>query len=187
MLQQDDIRHFRTLERRHMMRVKDALAAGLERLQRGAASDPDFIVGCVDYLEFIMRRFFRQGEGNAARLQRVIAGDDAGSQAILDDIVATLAAARRHLERLVAARDSLGPDGQGIDALAAAGREFLEFYNGTLARRKDPAQAIVERYFDPETYWRATDDVTPESIESERALFQRLTDSAPDIIQPDSD
>lgn len=184
MLQQDDIRHFRTLERRHMIRVKDALSAGLERLQSGEARDLDFVIGCVDYLEFIMRRFFLQGEGNAGRLQRVISAADTDSRAVLDDIGATLAAARRHLERLVAARDAIGPDGQGVDAFAAAGRGFLEFYNGTLVRRKDPAQAIVEKYFDPETYWRETNDVTPESIETERALFHRLTEIAPDIIQP---
>jgi len=183
MTDQDDIRRFRTLERRHMIRVKDALASGLARLAADGSGDNRFVVACVEYLEFIVGRFVSQGRGTIDRLRAAIPVTDAEGLAVLGDIERTLAATRQQLGRLAAARASAGPDDG--HALVDAARGFLAFYGGTLAQRKDPAQAIVDRYIDAEDYWRETNDVTADTFDTERKLFHRLTELAPDIVQPD--
>ena len=175
MLSKDDIQRFRTIERRHMIRVKGALAAALAR----PVADPAVLRGCVDYLEFIVGRFVAQGRGNVQRLRAAIPPSDTASCGVVKDIEQTLATTRAQLEQLVAARDT--------DHLADACHTFVEFYDGTLARRKNPAQDIVDRYIDAETYWRETNDVTDESIATERTLFQHLAELAPELVQPDRD
>jgi len=182
MNRQQDIEHYRTIERRHMIRVKDALAVGLDRMARGEPPGAVFVFACTKYLEFIMGRFIRQGRGNVERLGSVVPESDAANRSVLADIDATLRECSGHVERLAAAREAMDET-----QLTAACHAFLDFYNGTLARRKDPAQAIVEQYVDPEAYWRDTNDVTDESIDTEHNLFLTLTHIAPDIIQPDSD
>lgn len=165
-----------------MIRVKDALGVGLDRFERGEQPGSCFVFACIKYLEFIMGRFVDQGRGNVERLSAAVPASDTENRQVIDDIDTTLGECRRHLERLAAAREAMDEA-----ALAGTCRAFLEFYNGTLARRKDPAQAIVEKYFDPETYWRDTNDVTDASIDTEQTLFLALTHLAPDIIQPDPD
>lgn len=187
MARTEEIEHYRTLERRHMIRAKDALAARLERLRAGESGDMEFVLACVAYLEFIVGRFVAQGRGNVVRLRAVIPDTDAAGRRTVDDIERTLGATRDQLDRLVAARDAAARGVTELDGFVAACREFVDFYDGTLARRKNPAQDIVDKYIDADTYWRQTDDVTPESIQTERALFHRLTALAPDLVQPDPD
>ncbi len=183
----EDIQQYRTLERRHMIRVKDLLAAGLDRLRPGESGGVDLVLACVAYLEFVVGRFVAQGRGNVERLRAVIPAADAEGRGIVDDIERTLNGTRQQLDKLIAAREATTAGRGDADLLATASRAFVDFYDGTLARRKNPAQDIVARYVDPETYWRQTNDVTPESIETERALFHRLTELAPDMIQPEPD
>jgi len=191
MTERDDIQRHRTVERRHMIRVKDALARVVARLDAGGSADesgdPAFVSACVDYLEFIVGRFISQGLANVDRLNALIPATDAASLGIVHDIERTLAGTRQQLDRLVVAREAAASGAVDVEVLAAAGRTFLGFYDSTLARRKDPAQAVVEKYIDPDTYWRETNDVTDASIETERTLFHRLTVLAPDIVQSDPD
>lgn len=187
MVRTEEIQRYRTLERRHMIRAKDALSAGLERLRPAESGDMEFVLACIAYLEFIVERFVAQGRANVDRLRAVIPDSDAAGRRTVDDIERTLGATRDQLDRLVAARDAAAGGGTDRDRFVAACREFVDFYDGTLARRKNPAQDIVEKYIDADTYWRQTDDVTAESIETERALFHRLTVLAPDLVQPEPD
>lgn len=182
MTSQQEIQRYRTIERRHMIVVKDALAVGLDRFERGEPPGACFVFACIKYLEFIMGRFIRQGRGNVKRLESIVPASDAANRRVLADIDATLGECSEHVERLAAAREAMDEAN-----LAATCRAFLDFYNGTLARRKDPAQAIVEQYVDTEAYWRDTNDVTDASIDTEHNLFLALTHIAPDIIQPDSE
>ena len=162
-----------------MIAAKDALAQGLERLAAGAPDGGEFVSACVDYLEFVVGRFIRQGRANIARLRGVVPETEADDRRVLDDIEAALAATSEQLDRMTAARGGAG--------FADAGRSFLRFYDGTLAQRKNRAQDIVDKYIDTTTYWRETDDVTEESIAEEQALFARLTALAPDIAAPAND
>lgn len=159
-----------------MIAAKDVLASGLGDAAGGSR---ELLTACIDYLEFVIGRFVKQGMANTERLRAAVPGEDQENWRILEDIAATLAATRDELDRLLAARDADDP------TLLAAGRRFIEFYNGTLARRKDPAQQIIQQYFDPETYWRETDDVTPESIDTEAQLFGRIAALAPEAVPAD--
>ncbi len=175
----EQTREFRTLERQRMIRVKDALAAGI------AAQPPatDFMAACVDYLEFIVGRFVRQGVANAERLRVAVPSMDTASQQILADIERTLARTRMQLQELIAARDSLRAGDGGNRDFCTASQAFLAFYNQSLAQRKNPAQEIIAKYIDPEVYWKQTDDVTSETIDTEARLFEKLRATAPPGIQ----
>ena len=178
---QEEIQHYRNTERRHMISAKNALQSGVDTLA-GGHNDTDFVLACVDYLDYIIGRFVEQGRGNTARLRQIVPADDAEDQQTLTDIESTLARTRTELDALIAARDEFRSNDSDIESLTGACQNFLSFYNGTLAQRKDPAQTIVQKHIDPETYWQQTNDVTSESIETEQSLFARLTQLAPDGI-----
>ena len=177
----DDIREHRHTERRHMIRVKSALAAGLE----AAAPDADFLLACADYLGYIIGRFTAQGRANVERLGPRIAeaGDEEGGR-IVADIARTLGETESALAGLLAGADACRdqPE-QGLPQLQAAGRRFIAFYDAVLASRKDPAQQIIDKYFSSAEYWALTNDATPESVATEAALFQRVSRLAPPGLQ----
>jgi len=172
-----EVRDHRHTERRHMIRAKNALAAGLEL----APPDPAFLVACTDYLGWVVARFIAQGRANVSRLRpRVAAARDEDARRVVADIAATLdrteAALRDLLAAAAACRD--GATG-GLPNLLAAGRRFVVFYNAVLASRKDPAQQVIDRHFDSAEYWALTDDVTPASVAMEAHLYARITRLAP--------
>ena len=177
----EQIREFRTLERRRMILIKDALAAAT------ATELPDtrFMAACVDYLEYIIGRFLRQGQGNIARLREVVPASDTADQRLLTDIENTLASTRTQLQELIDARNAWRA-GHGTDTdFCTASQGFLAFYNQILAQRKNPVQEIIAKYIDPEVYWKQTDDITSETIDTEAKLFEQLRAAAPPGIQLD--
>ena len=180
---QEEIQHYRNTERRHMIAAKDALMHGVPRLADGNTGDTDFVLACVNYLDFIIGRFVRQGHANTASIREVVPDDDAEDQRTLADIEDTLDDTHKQIECLLAASGQFQSGDIDIEAFANACGEFLDFYNRVLARRKDPAQAIVQKHIDADTYWRQTDDVTVESIETEKALFGKIRQLAPPGLQ----
>ena len=187
MTEDAELQRFRTLERRHMIGAKDALARGLDQIRSGKTHDHTFLVACVDYLEYIISRFIQQGKGNTSRLREVVPVDDIADHRIIDDIETTLATTAEQLDEVTRARDAILTAHTDIRGFTAACDKFVDFYNEVLAHRKDPAQEIIRKHFDDEAYWRQTNDVTPDSIRTEQLLYQRLTDLAPDGAQPDPD
>ncbi len=102
------------------------------------------------------------------------AGPRDDDERIVADIAATITKTETELGRLLAAAAAFrnAPENRLPDLLQA-GNSFVAFYDSVLALRKNPAQAIIGRYFDDAEYWALTDDVTPASIETERTLFLR--------------
>lgn len=176
-----DIRDHRHTERRHMIRVKNALAAGLELTPARA----DFLLACTDYLGYIVGRFTAQGRANVERLgPRVAAAGDEGGARIVADIARTLGETESALAGLLAGAEACRDQPEdGLPQLLAAGRRFVAFYDAVLASRKDPAQQIIDRHFSSAEYWALTNDVTSESVATEEALFQRVARLAPTGIQ----
>ena len=170
---QEQTHSFRGLERRRMIQIKNALAAGLE-----SNEEPVFISACVDYLAFNIGRFIAQGEGNLRRLAAAVPDDDEEGRGILDDIATTLEQTASALRCMVIEN----VDGEGSRLAAQA---FVEHYNGTLVERKDPAQYIIRKYFSKDEYWQATDDVTPAVMEREADLYRRLVETSPAVAELD--
>ncbi|MDP2326024.1 MAG: hypothetical protein Q8N51_18635 [Gammaproteobacteria bacterium] len=174
------IEHRRT-ERRHMIAVKDALAAGLG----SSPANPEFVLACVDYLGYIVGRFNAQGNANLkCLLPRVVAKHNDDDRRIVADIAATIHATEAELGLLLAAATKFRQDRESsVSDLLQAGHGFVSFYNSILASRKNPAQDIISRYFDDAEYWALTNDVTPASIEAESSLFLRVTGLAPPGVE----
>jgi hypothetical protein len=173
----DEIRHHRHTERRHMIRVKNALAAGLNREQPNA----DFLLACTDYLGYIIGRFTAQGRANLERLgPRVAAAGDEEGARVVADIARTLGETEAALKDLLGGAEAFRKGAaDDLPELLAAGRRFVAFYDAVLASRKDPAQKIIDKYFSSVEYWALTNDVTSESIAVEGQLFQRVARRAP--------
>jgi len=172
-----DIRDHRHTERRHMIRVKNALAAGLGL----APPDAGFLLACADYLGWIVGRFTAQGRANVERLgPRVAAAGDEEGARIIADIALTLGQTESALAGLLAGAEACrgGPE-DGLPVLVAAGHRFVAFYDAVLASRKDPAQQVIDRHFSSAEYWALTNDVTTESVRTENALFGRVARLAP--------
>ncbi len=172
-----DVAHHRHTERRHMIRVKNALAAGL-------ALTPvpvEFLLACADYLGYIVGRFTAQGRGNVERLApRIAAAGDGEGARVVADIARTLGETEAAVADLLAGAGAFRRQGgDAVPELLAAGRRFVAFYDAVLASRKDPAQQIIDRYFTSSEYWALTDDVTPRSIETEDLKFRRVAGLAP--------
>ena len=166
-----------------MIGAKKALAFGVERLSGEPSHDVSFAVACVDYLAYIMSRFVEQGRSNTSRLRHVVRKTDSEDIAVLADIEATLAETRKQLDSLIAARDRVKSESGNREAFIMACTGFLQFYDCVLARRKDPAQEIIKKHFDPETYWRETNDITLDSVATEEALFAEIVRLAPGDLQ----
>jgi hypothetical protein len=173
----DDIRDHRHTERRHMIRVKNALAAGLVL----GPAKPDFLLACADYLGYIIGRFTAQGRANVERLgPRVAAAGAEEGARVVADIARTLGETESALAGLLAGADACRDQPEdGLPQLVAAGHRFVAFYDAVLASRKDPAQQIIDRHFSSAEYWELTNDVTGESVATETALFQRVAQLAP--------
>jgi len=182
---QEETQHYRNTERRHMIAAKDALQHGVSGFADSHSGNLEFVLACVHYLDFIIGRFVKQGHANTARLREVVPEDDADDQRTLADIENTLARTGEQLDRLKSARKQFQSDEIDIDAFSGACEEFLNFYNSVLARRKDPAQSIIQKHIDSDTYWQQTDDVTAESVETEQELFGKIKQLAPDGLQFD--
>ena len=180
---QEDVQKYRTTERRHMIAAKDALEHGTLNLLDGNSPDVDFVLACVAYLPFIIGRFVRQGHANIARLREVVPPGDVEDQQTLTDIERTLNQTNVKIEMLGSARDQFESKKIDVETLRVACDDFLDFYNRVLARRKDPAQAIIQKYIDADTYWQQTDDVTTESIETEKLLFGNIGALAPSTFK----
>jgi len=170
----EEIQHYRNTERRHMIAAKNALNEGVTGLTADDVNGIDFVLACVDYLDFIIGRFVEQGTGNTARLREIVPEDDTEDQRTLADIEKTLALTAKELEVLNLATDQFRSGDSDNEGFADACAVFLGFYNSVLARRKDPAQSIIQKHIDSDTYWAQTDDVTAESIETEQRLFGKI-------------
>lgn len=168
-----------------MIAAKNALQNGVTRIEAGEQRGVDFVLACVDYLDFIISRFVEQGRGNAARLREVVPEDDAEDRRTLADIENTLARTGDELAALNTAARRFRADGSDFKGLTDACDKFLGFYNSVLARRKDPAQAIIQKHIDADRYWQQTNDVTADSIETEQALFAKIRQLAPDGLRID--
>ena len=180
---QEEIQHYRNTERRHMITAKDALRHGVSSLVDGNSNDVEFVLACLHYLDYIMSRFVQQGRENTGRLREIVPEDDEEDQRTLADIENTLARTGEQLDQLKSARKQFQSDEIDIGAFGSICEEFLNFYNDVLARRKDPAQSIIQKHIDADTYWQQTDDVTAESIETEQQLFGKIKQLAPDELQ----
>lgn len=174
---------FRRTERRHMIRVKEALQAAL-----ALPGDSDALaLACVDHLGFIIDRFLAQGRLNIRHLQpRVVATGNETDKQVIDDIARTLAACEAALAELQATaarlKDSGADSACGHGDFEASASRFLAFYDSTLAGRKDPAQQIIRQYFTDGEYWALTDDISDEVINKERDLFARIVELAPAAV-----
>jgi hypothetical protein len=173
----DHVVEHRRTERRHMIAVKDALAAGLH----ASPANPESLLACVDYLGYIIGRFNAQGRANIARLlPRVATARNDEDRRIVADIAATISTTETELGLLLAAAAAFRREPERrMPDLLKAGHRFVVYYNTVLATRKNPAQEIIGRYFDDAEYWALTDDVTPASIEAERSLVLRVTVQPP--------
>lgn len=178
----DDVRDHRHTERRHMIRVKNALAAGLDL----SPPDADFLLACIDYLGWVIGRFTAQGRANVERLRpRVAAAGDAEGARVVADIAGTLGETEAALARLISGAEACRRAPQaGLPGLVAAGRRFVAFYDAVLASRKDPAQQVIDRHFSSAEYWALTNDVTSDSVATEAALFQSVERLAPPGAMP---
>lgn len=176
----DEALQFRRTERRHMIRVKAALAAAIEMPVDHAA----LALACVDHLGFIIRRFLAQGRHNISHLEpRIMAADDREGRLVISDIARTLAACELEFSQLEQA--AAGLDAAGSEAMSVFvdhARHFVAFYDATLASRKDPAQQIIRRHFSDEEYWTLTDDITDAVIREEQRLYSRVVELAPAAI-----
>ena len=187
MTDQTRLQQYRNIERRHMIRAKDALSRGIGLIARGEHCDTAFVVACIDYLEYIISRFLEQGRASTQPLRQAVPGSEAEDHKLIDDIESTLAKTGTTLGTLIAARNQTLAGSENIELLTNACEHFLGFYNRELSRRKDPAQAIIQKHFSTETYWQQTDDVSAQSIATERKLYQQLFDLAPPGAQPEPD
>lgn len=178
-----EIQYHRNTERRHMIAAKNALLAGVADLADHNGNNADFVLACVDYLDYIIGRFVEQGRGNTALLRAVVPEDDAQDQRTLADIEGTLTRTADQLAALKSATARYREDPADIESFAGACGAFLDFYDGVLARRKDPAQSIIQKHIDKDTYWERTDDVTTDSINTEKAMFAQIRELAPDGLQ----
>ena len=182
---QEEVQKYRTTERRHMIAAKDALEHGALSLAAGNSRDAEFVLACVAYLHFIISRFVQQGHANIARLREVVPPGDAQDQQTLADIETTLDQTNVKIGMLGSARDQFASKIIDVEALRVACDDFLDFYNRVLARRKDPAQTIIQKHIDADTYWQQTDDVTIESIETEKLLFGNMGALVPSTFKFD--
>lgn len=175
-----DIQKHRQTERRHMIAAKDALAAGLAVNAARGDDLQNFYAACVDYLVMSLGRFHGQGFKNFDHLRPLVPESDAESRAALADLETTLTTSRDEIAKLKRAMDVFLTQGlSGQKTFEAAARTFVDFYNSTLAQRKNPAQVIIERYVPSEDYWKLTDDFTQEVIDTETRLFARIEEAAP--------
>lgn len=171
---------FRRTERRHMIRVKDALRAALAE----PAAHPALAHACVDHLRFIVGRFLAQGKLNITHLEpRIEAAGDEDGRRIIADLGRTLAACEAELTHLKEASDRLTAGGSdSLAGFTAAAQHFVAFYDSTLASHKYPAQDIIHRHFIDGEYWALTDDITDEIVREEERLFSRIVALAPAAI-----
>ena len=185
MLSMEEMQALRTTERRHMIGVKNAFAAGLALPPNSATDTTPFLLACTDYLEFILGRFHAQGRANTGRL-RPLVGDNQDELQILTDIETMLGKSEREISKLMAAASRFGQDPAAEqNAFVDAGRHYVDFYHSVFAQRKDPAQQIIAKHFSDEDYWRLTNDFTDQSIDTERRLYARVKESAPPGVELD--
>ena len=180
---QEEIQYYRNTERRHMIEVKDALGHGVPRLAEGDTQDLEFVLACVEYLGYILNRFVRQGHANMARLREVVPDDDADDQRILADIEDTLDDTYKQIESLISVTGEFQSGDIDLDKFKDACEHFLNYYNTVLAQRKNPAQEIIQKHIDENTYWQNTNDVTDEGIETEQAMFGKIKRLTPTGLQ----
>lgn len=166
-----------------MIAAKNALGDGLDLDATRGDDLQDFYRACVDYLAMSLDRFHAQGLKNFDHLRPLVPESDAESREALADLEATIAASRHEIGRLTRAMDVFLAEGpSGRETFERAARGFVAFYDSTLAKQKNPAQAIIERYVPRDQYWRLTDDFTREVIETEARLFRRIEQTAPDGV-----
>ncbi len=179
-----DIQKHRQTERRHMIAAKDALSGGLAVNAPRGDDLQDFYGACVDYLTMSLKRFHAQGFKNFEHLRPLVPTADVESCDALADLETTLTNSRDEVGRLKKAMDLFLTQGlSGQTKFEETARAFIEFYNSTLAKRKNPAQVIIERYVPTEDYWRLTDDFTQDVVDTEARLFDRIKETAPDGVR----
>ena len=166
-------------ERGHMAAVRSACAASLA--QPDVPPDPGFLESCADYLVYVVSRFNDQDEAHASLLRPRLDATDAAGRAVIDDLLATLAANREAIGRLcqaLEARRAGDPDdGRFIDAL----RNYLTFYASVLATRRHALQPLFDRHYGI-AEWRLASRVDADSIIEERERYARVADRLPEGV-----
>ncbi len=169
-----------------MSQVRRSLGAGLDGVDSGSEDLVAFLIACTDYMRASLDRLHAQDHRLHECLQPFVGPDDEDAQAKLDALDERLRRSEASLETFVAARNALeaaGPAGQ--PAFVAAGREFLDVFLNILRASQHSTEDIEQREFGQEQ-WDYISGITEESIATEDALFQRVSELAPAGAEPAS-
>lgn len=171
-------------ERRRMMQVRRAFAAGLESSGLPAPGRAAFYLACADYLHWSMARLHRQDQRiHDLVRERIAADDDAGRE--------RLAALDRQQERSRALADDLHRAAQllrnagetGVPAFEAAARDYAAAFAKLVVPGRNPLFEYTDRLL-TDADWQEIAGVTPQIIAEEESLFGSVQAAAPPGMDP---
>lgn len=173
-------------ERRRMVQVRQAFAAGLDgRIAGHDRSPAGFYLACADYLGFSMGRLFTQDQFIHDLLaERIPAGDvEAHRQlAVLNE---QQRQGREQLSALGRAADFLRQAGGGaLPAFESAAREFTASFNSSMPAKRNPFFRYTDELF-TDADWVRIAGTTPASVAEEERLFAAVRDLAPAGVDPE--
>jgi hypothetical protein len=173
-------------ERRRMVQVRQALAAGLDRSAEGKAREPGaFYLVCADYLGFSMGRLYQQDGLIHELLSQRIPGSDRDARQQLTLLGEQQQQGRRLLEDFtVAARDLRDGGHAALPSFKAAARGFLASFNSAAQAGRNPFFRYTDALFD-DADWERIAGVTPASIAEEARLFAAVRSAAPAGAEPE--
>ncbi len=171
-----------SLERGHMVAVHKALDHSLENASAQDPSFAEFYGACVDYIEFIMGRFYAQDQAHLDLLKPVVPKDDVESWKLLNEVQKSFDKGRTEVAKLVASlaafRDK-GPMGQA--AFETAARDYCICFKEQVSKLKHSIRYLMAEHITPEQF-RSNSMVTADSIGREKELFERLEATAPEGV-----
>lgn len=171
-----------SIERAHMNAAHRALNSGLENASGQDPAFAEFYVACVDYIEFIMGRFYAQDQAHVDLLKPKVPKDDKESWDLINEIQTSFNKGRGEVAKLATAKADFTKNGPNSQAdFEEVARAYADFFLGQMSKFKHSIRYLMAEHITPEQF-RANSIVTEESINREKELFDRLEATAPEGV-----
>jgi hypothetical protein len=172
-------------ERRRLREVRQMMTASVEQGADGSADYVPFYIAIGNYFETAMHRLHEQDIRMDALLREKADLTIPKNQVAMEELDFRLTGNQEHLEKLLAARESLKAQGHAaLEEFESAGKAYSDFIVANMGHHpgtNDMAQAV----FTPED-WDHMAYISDNDLATQQALYEQVVAAKPASLQLDS-
>ncbi len=169
-------------ERRRLKKVRESLSAAIVEGANGDENYVPFYIAIADYIEASMGRLRIQDIRLVEMLAEKVPSSVRDGQAALDGLHDVLSGNQQHLDRFLAARETLKAKGTtAVEEFEESSRAYTNYITSRMGH-SGPSSDLTQKYLSQED-WDYMAHVSDEAMAKEQELFDRVFAAQPVQLQ----